>query len=37
MHMSAGAGVPEIKTILSGFTIPNFLGLLGLLLALTLL
>ena len=27
MYMAAGAGVPEIKTILSGFVIPNFLGL----------
>jgi chloride channel 3/4/5 len=26
MYMSAGAGVPEIKTILSGFVIPHFLG-----------
>ena len=26
MYMSAGAGVPEIKTILSGFVIPEFLG-----------
>jgi chloride channel 3/4/5 len=27
MYMAAGAGVPEIKTILSGFVIPEFLGL----------
>lgn len=27
MYMVAGAGVPEIKTILSGFVIPEFLGL----------
>jgi chloride channel 3/4/5 len=26
LYMSAGAGVPEIKTILSGFVIPHFLG-----------
>lgn len=26
MYMTAGAGVPEIKTILSGFVIPKFLG-----------
>jgi chloride channel 3/4/5 len=26
LYMSAGAGVPEIKTILSGFVIPEFLG-----------
>lgn len=25
MYMSAGSGIPEIKTILSGFVIPNFL------------
>jgi chloride channel 3/4/5 len=26
IYMAAGAGVPEIKTILSGFVIPKFLG-----------
>jgi chloride channel 3/4/5 len=26
VYMAAGAGVPEIKTILSGFVIPKFLG-----------
>jgi chloride channel 3/4/5 len=25
MYMAAGSGIPEIKTILSGFVIPNFL------------
>lgn len=25
--MAAGSGIPEIKTILSGFVIPNFLSL----------
>ncbi|KAF2460892.1 chloride channel [Lineolata rhizophorae] len=27
MYMAAGSGIPEIKTILSGFVIPNFLDL----------
>jgi len=27
MYMAAGSGIPEIKTILSGFVIPNFLSL----------
>ncbi|KKY28640.1 putative chloride channel [Phaeomoniella chlamydospora] len=27
MYMSAGSGIPEIKTILSGFVIPHFLDL----------
>ncbi|KAK1997375.1 voltage gated chloride channel, partial [Colletotrichum falcatum] len=27
MYMAAGSGIPEIKTILSGFVIPHFLGL----------
>ncbi|KAF2762013.1 hypothetical protein EJ05DRAFT_507613 [Pseudovirgaria hyperparasitica] len=27
MFMAAGSGIPEIKTILSGFVIPNFLSL----------
>lgn len=27
MYMAAGSGIPEIKTILSGFVIPNLLGL----------
>lgn len=27
MYMAAGSGIPEIKTILSGFVIPNFLTL----------
>ncbi|KAF2856235.1 chloride channel-like protein 3 [Plenodomus tracheiphilus IPT5] len=27
MYMAAGSGIPEIKTILSGFTIPSFLSL----------
>ncbi|KAF2664502.1 hypothetical protein BT63DRAFT_448491 [Microthyrium microscopicum] len=27
MYMVSGAGIPEIKTILSGFVIPGFLGL----------
>jgi chloride channel 3/4/5 len=27
IYMAAGAGVPELKTILSGFVIPRFLGL----------
>lgn len=26
MYMAAGSGIPEIKTILSGFVIPGFLG-----------
>lgn len=26
MYMAAGSGIPEIKTILSGFVIPNFLS-----------
>ncbi len=25
MYMAAGSGIPEIKTILSGFVVPNFL------------
>jgi hypothetical protein len=25
MYMASGSGIPEIKTILSGFVIPNFL------------
>ena len=27
MYLAAGSGIPEIKTILSGFVIPNFLDL----------
>jgi chloride channel 3/4/5 len=27
MYMAAGSGIPEIKTILSGFVIPHFLEL----------
>jgi chloride channel 3/4/5 len=27
MYMASGSGIPEIKTILSGFTIPSFLSL----------
>jgi chloride channel 3/4/5 len=27
MYMASGSGIPEIKTILSGFVIPNFLSL----------
>lgn len=27
MYMAAGSGIPELKTILSGFVIPHFLGL----------
>jgi chloride channel 3/4/5 len=27
MYMAAGSGIPEIKTILSGFSIPSFLSL----------
>lgn len=27
MYMAAGSGIPEIKTILSGFVIPHFLDL----------
>lgn len=27
MYMAAGSGIPEIKTILGGFVIPNFLSL----------
>ena len=27
MYMAAGSGIPEIKTVLSGFVIPNFLDL----------
>jgi chloride channel 3/4/5 len=26
MYMAAGSGIPEIKTILSGFVIKGFLG-----------
>ena len=26
MYMAAGSGIPEIKTILSGFNVPHFLG-----------
>ncbi|KAF2704537.1 hypothetical protein K504DRAFT_449533 [Pleomassaria siparia CBS 279.74] len=27
IYLAAGSGIPEIKTILSGFVIPNFLGI----------